>query len=153
MQQILICIHLLEYRCFEVIPYDFVPPHDTDFFALHNTHPGKLQGEHWMVHRKFYKMYSADSLGQNRYHFFKPHYNLIMPTSRQSHPYVCGFYIFRAAFQLFKVRHKDINGFQDSDVFSYLSNYINLFNNFIVHVHSMWSNCSVLNILSCFFKP
>ena len=70
-----------------------------------------MQGQHWIMIANFcHILYYADSLGCEKYSFFKQQYELMMPEPLQSHPSVCGFYTLYATFHLFKFRQKELAG-------------------------------------------
>ena len=84
-----------------------------------------MQGEHWrMIANSCQNLYFADSLGREKYSFFKQHYEQMMPEPLQSHPSVCGFYTIYAAFHLFKFRQEEITGVHDVNVLSFISKYM-----------------------------
>ena len=122
-QQIINRIPLLKFRYLGSFPTDYVPTLDNDIFAIINTQPSKMQGEHWIMIANFqHELYFADSVG--RPSFLKQHYKQMMPASLQSHPSVCGFYTIYAAFHLFKFRQDEITGVHDVNVLSFSSIYL-----------------------------
>ena len=146
---------LLKFRYLGSFPSDYVPTLDNDTFAIINTQPINMQGEHWIMIANFrHKLYFADSLGCKRYGFLNyQHYKQLMPAPLQSHPSVCGFYTIYAAFHLFKFRQEEITGGHDVNVISFISNsmlslYVNL------HIISAFISCfcAFLYILITFFK-
>ena len=121
LQQIISRMPLLKFRYFGSFPSDYVPTVDNDTFAIINTQPSKVQGEHWIMIANFqHELYFADSLGRKGYSFLKQ----MMPAPLQSHPSVCGFYTKNAAFHLFKFRQEELTGVTDVNVLSYISNYL-----------------------------
>ena len=69
LQQIFNRILLLKYRYRGSFPADYVPTPDNDTFAIINTQPSNMQGEHWiMVANSRQKMQFADSRGRKKYH-------------------------------------------------------------------------------------
>ena len=110
LQQIIDRIPLLKFRYLNSIPSDYFPTLDNDTFAIINTQPSKMQGEHWIMIANFrHELYFADSLGLKRYSFLNnQHYKQMMPAPLQSHPSLCGFYTIYAAFHLFKFRQEEI---------------------------------------------
>ena len=125
LQQIINWIPLLKFRYLGLFPSDYVPTLDNDTFAILNTQPSNMQGEHWIkIANSRQKLYFADSLGRKKYSFLKQQYDQMMPEPLQSHPSVCGFYTIYAAFQLFKFRQEEITGVQDVNILSFLSNYM-----------------------------
>ena len=44
----------------------------------------------------------------------------MIPTRRQGHPSVCGFYTIYAAFRLFKFQQVELTGVNDANVLSFL---------------------------------
>ena len=64
LQQIINRIPLLKYRYRGSFPSDYVPTLDNDTFAIKNTQPSSMQGEHWiMIAISCQNLYFADSLG------------------------------------------------------------------------------------------
>ena len=99
LQQIINRIPLLKFRYLGSFPSDYVPTLDNDTFAIINTQPSNMQGEHWIMIENFrHELYFADSLGRKGYNFLKQHYKQMMLATLQSHPSVCGFYTIYAAF-------------------------------------------------------
>ena len=86
-------IPLLKYRYRGSFPSDYVPTLDNDTFAIINTQPRNMQGEHWiMIAKSRHILYFADSLGRKKYSFLKQHYEQMIPEPLQSHLSVCGSY-------------------------------------------------------------
>ena len=103
-QQIINRIPLLKYRYRGSFPSDYVPTLDNDTFAIINTQPSNMQGEHWiMIPNSCQKLYFADSLGRKMYSFLKQQYEQMMPEPLQSHPSVYGFYTIYAVFSSLKI--------------------------------------------------
>ena len=68
LQQIINRILLLKYRYRGSFPSDYVPILDNDTFAIINTQPSKMQGEHWiMIANSCQKLNFADSLGRSSF--------------------------------------------------------------------------------------
>ena len=125
LQQFIIRIPLLKFRYLGSFPSDHVPTLDNDTFAIINTQPSNMQGEHWIMIANFrHELYFADSLRCKGYKFLNQHYKQMMPAPLQSHPSVCGFYTIDAAFQLFKFQQKKITGVHDVNVLSFTSNFM-----------------------------
>ena len=125
LQQIINGISLLKYRYRGSFPSDFVPALDHDTFAIINTQPSNMQGEHWIkIANSCQKMCFADSLGREKYSFLLQQHERRMPDPLQYHPSVCGFYTIYAAFYLFKFRQEEITGVHDVNVLSFISNYM-----------------------------
>ena len=125
LQQFINRIHLLKFRYLGSFPSDYVPTLDNYTFAIINTQPSNMQGEHWiMIANSRHKLYFADSLGRKKYSFHKQQSEQMMPAPLQSHPSVCGFYTIYAAFHLFKFRQEEITGVHDVIVLSFISNYM-----------------------------
>ena len=125
LQQIINRIPLLKFRYFGSFPSDYVPTLDNDTFAIINTQPSNMQGEHWIMIANFRQdLYFADSLGCKGYSFLKQHYKQMMPAPLRSHPSVCGFYTINAAFHLFKFRQEEITGVHNDNVLSFISNHM-----------------------------
>ena len=124
-QQISNRISLLKYRYRGFFPSDYVPTLDNDTFAIINTQPSNMQGEHWILIAKSCQiLYFADFLGRKKYSFLKQPYEQMMPEPLQSHPRVCGFYTIYAVFHLFKFRQEEITGVHDVNVLSFISKYM-----------------------------
>ena len=126
LQQLINRIHLLKFQYLGPFPSDYVPTLDNDTFAIINTQPSNMQGEHWTIFANFrHELYFADSLGSKGYSFLNnQHYKQMMPPPLQSDPSVCGFYSKYAAFHLFKFRQGEITGVHDVNVLSFISNYM-----------------------------
>ena len=124
-QQVFNRISQLKYWYRGSFPSDYVPILDNETFAIINTQPSNLQGEHWIVTANCCQiMYLADSLGRKKYSFFKQKYGEMMPDPLQSRPSLSGFYRIYAAFHLFKYRQEEITGVHDFNVLSLISNYM-----------------------------
>ena len=126
LQQIINRIPMLKFWYLGSFPSDYVPFLDNDTFAIINTQPSNMQGEHWIMIANFrHELFFADSLGRKRYSFLNnQHYKQMMPAHLQSHPSVCGFYTIYAAFHLFKFRQEETTGVHDVNVLSFISNYM-----------------------------
>ena len=126
LQQIINPISLLKFRYLGSFPSDYVPTPDNDTFAIINTQPSNMQGEHWIMIANFrHELYFADSPGRKGYSFLNnQHYKQMMPAPLQSHQSVCGFYTIYAAFRLFKFRQEEITGVHNVNVLSFISNYM-----------------------------
>ena len=125
LQQTINRIPLLKFRYLGSFPSDYVPTLDNDTFAIINTQPSNMHGEHWIMIANFsQELYFADSLGRKGYSFLKQHYKQVIPAPLQSHPSVCGFYTIYAAFHLFKFQQQEITGVHDVIVLSFISNYM-----------------------------
>ena len=123
LQQNINRISLLKFRYFGSLPSDDVPTLDNDTFAIINTPPSNMRGEHWIMIANFrHELYFADSLG--RPSFLKRHYKQMMPAPLQSHPSVCGFYTIHAAFHLFKFRQEEITRDHHVNVLSFTNSYM-----------------------------
>ena len=124
-QQIINPIPLLKYRYRRSFPSDSVPTLDNDTFAIINTQPSNMQGEHWiLIANSLQKLFFAHSLGRKKECFLKQKYEQLIPEPLQSHPSVCGFYTIYAAFHLFKFRQEEITGVHDVNVLSFIINYL-----------------------------
>ena len=125
LQHIISRIPLLKFWYLGSFPSDHVPTLDIDTFAIINTQPSNMQGEHWIMIANFrHELYFADSLGRKGYSFLKQHYKQMIPAPLQSHPSVCGFYTIYAAFHLFKFRREEFTGVHNVNVLSFISNYM-----------------------------
>ena len=124
LQQIINRILLLNFRYLGSFPSDYVPTLDNDTFAIINTQPSNMQGEHWIMIANFrHELFFSDSLGCKGYSFLKHHYKQMMPAPLQSHPNVCGFYTLFAAFYLCKFQQEEITGVHDVNVHFFISKY------------------------------
>ena len=109
LQQIINRNPLLKFWYLGSFPSDYVPTLDNDTFAIINTQPSNMEGEHWIMIANFrHELYFADFFGCKGYSFLKQHYKQMMPALLQSHPSVCGFFTIYAAFHLFKFRQEEI---------------------------------------------
>ena len=126
LQQVANRILLLKFWYPGSFPSDYVPTLDNDTFAIINTPPSNMQGEHWFMVENFrHELYFADSLGCEGYSFLNnQHYKQMMPARLQPHPSVCGFYTIYAAFRLFKFRQEEITGVHDANVLSFIKNFM-----------------------------
>ena len=126
LQQILSRIPLLKFRYLGSFSSDYFPTLDNDTFAIFNTQPSNMQGEHWIMIAIFRpELFFADSPARKMYSFFNnQHYKQMMPAPLHFHPSVCGFYTIYAAFHLFKFQQEEITGSQDVNVFFYISNFM-----------------------------
>ena len=129
-QQVINRILLLKFRYLGSFPPDYVPTLDNDTFAIINTQPSNIQGEHWIMIAKFrHELYFADSLGCKRYSFLNnQRHKQRMPAPLQSHPSVRGFSTKYAAFHFFKFQQEEITGVHDVNVLFFISNYTYVFN-------------------------
>ena len=110
-------IPLLKFRYLGSFSSDYVPTLDNDTFAIINTQPSIMQGEHWIMIANFrHELYFAESLACKAYSLLKQHYKQMMPAPLQSHPSVCGFNKIYAAFHLFKFRQEEIRGVHDDTI-------------------------------------
>ena len=115
----------LKYRYRGSFPSDYVTTLDNDTFAILNTQPSNMQGEHWiMIANSRQKLFFADSLGRIKYSFLKQQYEQMMPEPLQTHPRVCGFYTIYVPFHLFKFRQGELTGVHDVNLLSFRSNYM-----------------------------
>ena len=104
LQQTVNRILLLKHRYRGSFPSGYVPTLDNDTFAIINTQPSNMQGEHWiMIANTRQKLYFADYHGRKKYSFLKQQHEQMMPEPLQSHPSVNRFYTIYAAFHLFKI--------------------------------------------------
>ena len=123
--QIINRIPLLKYQYRGFFRSDYVPTLDNDTFAIINTQPSNMHGEHWiMIAKSRQLLYLADSLGRKKYSFLKQHHEQMMPEPLQSHPSVCSFYTIYPAFHLFKFQQEEITGVHDVNVLSFIINYM-----------------------------
>ena len=82
--QIINRILLLKFRYLGSFPSDYVPTLDNGTFAIIDTQPSNMQGEHWIMSSNFrHEFYFADSLGCKGYSFLNnQHYKQMI-----QHPY------------------------------------------------------------------
>ena len=67
LQQIINSIPLFKYRYRGSFPSDYVPTLDNDTFAIINTQPRNMRGEHWIMIANFrQKLYFAVFLGRKK---------------------------------------------------------------------------------------
>ena len=119
-------ILLLKFRYLGLFPSDYVSILDNDTFAIVNTQPNNMQGEHWIMIANFrHEFYFAHSRGCKGYSFLNnQHYKRMMPAPLQSHPSVCGFYTIFEAFHLLEFRQEENTAVHDVNVLSFKSNYM-----------------------------
>ena len=143
LQQIINRIPLIKIRYLGSFPSDYVPTLDDATFAIINTQPSNMQGEHWiMIANVRHEFHFADSLVCKGYSFFNnQHYKQMMLAPLQSHPSVCEFYTKYAAFHLFKFRQEKITGVHDVNVLSIISNYMSFFTFSNVNVQVIQCDC------------
>ena len=86
LQQIINRIPRLKFRYLGSFFSDYVPNLDNDTFAIVNTQPSNMQGEHWIFIANFqHELYFVDSLGCKRYSFLdNQNYKQMMPAPLQS---------------------------------------------------------------------
>ena len=102
LQQKIKRIPLLKYEYLGSFPSDYVSLLPPETFAIINTQPNKLQGEHRiLIVRSRHQMNFADSLAGQKYSFLKKQYKLIMRKFKQTQPTFYGFYTTNAAFHDF----------------------------------------------------
>ena len=125
LQQIINRIPVLKYPYHASFPSDYVPTLDNVTFAIINTQPSNMQGEHWIMiaNSRQKKMYFADSLGHRKYKLIKQQYEQMMPEPLRSHPIVCGLCTIFSVFHLFRFRQEEIRGVHDVNMLSFISNY------------------------------
>ena len=146
-------IPLLKYRYIGSFPCDCVPALPNDRFAIINTQPSNMQGEHWILIAKLrHHFYSADSLGRKDYNFLRKNYQRMIPERFQLHQSLCGFYTIYAAFLLFMFGQEEITGVHDLNVLSFISNYMYCSINRNVNVQCIHFTCSFLYFLVLHFS-
>ena len=142
LQQIINPIPSLKCRYRGSFPSDYVTSLDNDTFAIINTQPSNMQGEHWIMNANSRrKLYFADFPGRKKYSLLKQQYEQMMPEPLESHPSVCGFSTIYAALHLFKIRQEEITGVHDVNVLSFISKYMYFSNFFIVNVQVIHCDC------------
>ena len=116
---------LLKFRDLGSFPSDYLPTLDNDTFAIINTQPSNMQGEHWIMIANFrHELYFADSLGCKGYSFLKQQYKQMTPASLQSHPSVCGFLYNICSFSSLQVSAERNYRVHDVNVLSFISNFM-----------------------------
>ena len=124
LRQIIGRIPLLKNRYLCSFLSDRVPMLPNDTFAILNTEPSYMSGEHWVMIANFKQhLYFADSFGGSRT-FIKQDYQKMVPVKLQSHPRVCGFFAIFSYFHLFKFQQEQITGIHDVNVLSFISIYM-----------------------------
>ena len=122
-QRLMDRIPLLKYRYRGSSPSGYVATLDKETFAIINTQPTNMQGEHCiMIANSRQILCFADSLG--RPSFLKQQYKQMIPEALQSHPSVCGFYAICDSFHLFRFRKKESTEFHEVNVLSFKSRYM-----------------------------
>ena len=151
LQQIINRIPLLKFRYLGSFHSDYVPTLDNDTFAIINTQPSIMQGEHWIkIANLRHELFFAVSLGCKGYSFSNnQHYKQMMPAHLQSHPSIRGFYTIYAAFYIFKFRQEEITGVHDVNVLSFIINYMYFL---YINVQFILCFCPILYILTKFFQ-
>ena len=125
LQQIIKRIPLLKYRYGGSFPSDYGPTLENDSFAIINTQPSNMQGEHWiMIANSCQILCFADPLVRKTYSFLKQQYEQMMPETLQTHSSVCFFHTIYAAFHLFNFQQEEITGVNDVTALSFISNYM-----------------------------
>ena len=120
LRQIINRIPLLKYRYIGSFPCDYVPTPPNNTFAIINTQPSNMQGEHWITIAKLrHQLYFADFLGLKDYNFLRKNYKQMIPERLQRHQSLCGFYTIYAAFLLFKIGQEEITCVHDLFVLSF----------------------------------
>ena len=155
LQQIINRIPLLKFRYFSSFPSDYVPTLDNDTFAILNTQPSIMQGEHWIKFANFrHQLYFADSLACKGYSFLNnnQHYKQMMPAPLESRPSFCTFYTIYADFHLFNFQQEETTGVQDVNVLSFISNYLWFFQPLYVNMQLILCFYQFLYFLINFFK-
>ena len=77
-----------------------------------------------MIANSRQKWHFADSLGGEKYNFFKKHFKHMMPKPLQTHPSDCGFYTTYVASHLLMFRQEEKTGVGGFIVLSFESNYV-----------------------------
>ena len=94
LEQIGNCILVPRYRYIGSFPSDFVPTLPNETFAVINTQPSNMPGEHWIMTTMFHHaLYLADSFGLSikNYLFIEQKCRQMIPARLQGHPSVSGF--------------------------------------------------------------
>ena len=122
LRQIIDRIPRLKYRYIGSYPCDLVPTLPNNTFAIVNTQPSQMEGEHWTMIAKFHnQLFFADSLAPQNYSFLGKHYQQLIPQPLQVHPSVGGLYTLYAALHLLKFGQKETTGVHDVNVLSFIS--------------------------------
>ena len=80
LKQIINRIPLSKYRYFGWFSSHYVPTLNNETFAIINTKPSKMQGEHWIIRANSrHNLFCADSLGRGICSFFRWHYKQLLP--------------------------------------------------------------------------
>ena len=117
-------IPLLKYRYNGSFPCDYVPTLPNDTFAIINTQPSNMQGEHWiMIAKHRHRLNFAASPDRKDYNFLSRNHKRMIPERLQLHQSLCGFYTIYAVFLLFKFGQEEIIGVHDLNVLSFIINY------------------------------
>ena len=125
LRQIINRIPILKYRYIGVFPCGYVPTLPNDRFAVINTQPSNMQGEHWIMIAKLrHQFYFADSFGRKDFNFLRKSYKRLIPERLRRHQSFYGFYTLYAAFRLFKFGQEEITGVHNLNVLSFISNYM-----------------------------
>ena len=120
MRQIIDRIRLLKYQYLGSFPSNRVRNLPNDTFAIVNTDPSYMSGEHWVMIANFkQQLYYADSLG-GLCNFLKQDYQKMVLVSSS----VCGFFAIYSAFHLFKFQQDHFTGVHDVNVLSFISIYM-----------------------------
>ena len=105
------------------LPSDYVPTLDKVTFAILNTQPSHMQGEHWIPFANFcQKMFSRRLSGSTPFPQAAVRKDDARTTSILSQS--LRFYAVYAAFYLFNFRQEESTGVHDVNVLSFISNYM-----------------------------
>ena len=153
LQQTINHIALLSCRYCDSFPTDCVPTLDNDTFAIVNTQPRNMPGEHWMmVANSRQILFFVNSIGRKKYSFLEQQYEQLMPEPIQSQPSVCSSYTIYAASHLFKFRQEENTGVHDVNVLSFISKYMQFFISANVNVQVIQCLCYCLYTPITFLK-
>ena len=90
LRQIINRIPLLKYRYIGSFSCDYVPTLPKDTFAIINTQPNTMQGEHWiMIAKHRHQLFSADSLGRRDDNVLRKNYKRMIPERLELHQSFC----------------------------------------------------------------
>ena len=114
-------IVFLKYRYIGSYPCDLVPNLPNDTFAIINTQPSKMQGEHWIMIAKFHHQFFCRFAWSQRLQF--PEEALPMDDSKAVVGTSQRLWILNDLCSfLFNFGKEEITGFHDVNVLSFISN-------------------------------
>ena len=130
LQQFLYRIPLLKFRYLGSFLSDYVPTLDNDTFAIINTQPSNMQGEHWIMIANFrHELYFAHFLEGKGYSFLNnknQHYKQLPAPSTVS-PECMRLLYNICSFSSLQGSTEKITGVHDVILISFISNYMYFF--------------------------